>query len=285
MNHPNLKKIAEAAAVVGALCIAPQMAWAQASCAAKPPALVEPGVLTIGTNFAAPPMGFLKEDKPAGFEPELMTALAKSMCLEAKFVNLSFQGLFPALIAKKFDVISSRVGITDERSKTFDFVPVFVGGLRLITKKDANLRFNTETDVCGVSVAIVAGSTQMAALERAKADCPTGKPMDMKVFAGMNEAVHEVKKGSAAAAFIDWPVAAYVIQQDPNNFVEASPILSGKGGPSTPRNRNGLVFRKGDDANRAVVEAAFKRLVQDGTYTAILNKWNLSGGDVTKVAN
>lgn len=282
MSLAIIKKLAYTATMFGAILCAPPTAFAQASCAAKPPSLVEPGVLTIGTNFAAPPMGFLDGDTPAGFEPDLMVALAKTMCLTPKFVNLSFQGLFPALIAKKFDLVASRVGITDERRKTFDFVPVFVGGLRLITRKSANLRFSTETDLCGVPVAITAGSTQMAALERVKSECPAGKPMEMKVFAGMNEAVHEVSRGSAAAAFIDWPVAAYVVQQEPTNFVEASPILSGKGGPDTPRNRNGIVFRKGDDKNRAAVEAAFNQLVKNGTYSAILRKWNLNDGDVTK---
>lgn len=284
MRFPNLRKLAVSAAL-GSLVLMPQLAAAQAACLAKPPSLVEPGVLTIGTNFSAPPMGFLKDDKAAGFDSELGIALAKTMCLEPKFVNLSFQGLFPALIAKKFDLIASRVGITDERKKAFDFIPVFVGGLRLITKKDANLRFNTETDVCGSTVAITAGSTEMAALERVKSECPAGKPMTLKVFAAQNEAVHEVSKGSAQAAFIDWPVAAYMVQLNPNDFVEASPILSGKGGPDTPRNRNGLVFRKGDDANRKAVEAAFKSLLQNGTYAAILKKWNLEGGDITKIAN
>lgn len=285
MKFLNLPKLAIASALTGALFLAPQPASAQSACAVKPPpSLVEPGVLTIGTAFTAPPMGFLKDDQPAGFESELAIALAETMCLKPKFVNLSFQGLFPALIAKRFDLIASRVGITDQRKEAFDFVPNFVGGLRLITQKDSGLRFRTETDVCGVTVAITAGSTQMAALERVKGDCPPGKPMNMKVFAGQSEVVHEVAKRSAQAAFIDWPVAAYVIQQNPNDFVEASPILSGKG-PNTERNRNGFVFRKGDDANRQAVEVAFKAVVQKGTYAAILRKWNLEGGDVTKSAN
>lgn len=285
MKFFKLSRAAVPAAILAAWLLTGSAAFAQVACALKaPPSLVEPGVLTIGTNFSAPPMGFLKDDQPAGFDSELAMALADAMCLKPKFVNLAFQGLFPALIAKKFDLISSRVGITEERKKAFDFIPVFVGGLRLITKKDATLRFQTESDVCGVTVAITAGSTQMAALERVKAECPAAKPMTMKVFAGQNEAVHEVAKGSAQAAFIDWPVAAYMVQQNPNDFVEASPILSGKG-PNTERNRNGLVFRKGDDANRQAVEAAFKAVVQKGTYTAILKKWNLEGGDVTRVGN
>jgi polar amino acid transport system substrate-binding protein len=219
---------------------------------------------------------------PDGFDTELAVAIAETLCLKPKFVNLAFAGLFPGLISKKFDLISSRVGITDVRKQQFDFIPVFVGGLRLITQKDSNLRFQTEMDVCGSTVAIVAGSTQMAALERVKGECPAGRPMNMKVFAGQNEVIHEVAKRSAQAAFIDWPVAAYLVQQSPNEFVEASPILSGKG-PNTERNRNGIVFRKGEDANRQAVEAAFKAVIQKGTYAALLKKWNLEGGDITKV--
>jgi polar amino acid transport system substrate-binding protein len=264
--------------------MAPQMAFAQSACTLKaPPSLVESGALTVGTDFSAPPMGFLSDDQPSGFESELVIALAKTLCLKPKFVNLSFQGLFPSLIAKKFDFVASRVGITDQRKQTFDFIPEFVGGLRLITQKDSKLRFKNETDVCGVTVAIVAGSSQLAALERVKNDCPSSKPMNMKIFAGQNEAVHEVAKGSAQTAFIDWPVAAYIVAQNPDDFVEASPILSGKG-PNTERNQNGLVFRKGDDANRQAVDAAFKLLVRNGTYAAILKKWNLQEGDITSAA-
>ncbi|MGE3348990.1 MAG: transporter substrate-binding domain-containing protein [Ramlibacter sp.] len=284
MKISTFRHLAATAALAGAL-ITPQLAFAQGTCLPKPPSLVESGALTIGTDLSAPPMRFMKDDKPTGFDVDITVAIAKAMCLEPKFVNMSFQGLFPGLISKKFDLLSSSVGITDVRMQTFDFVPVFVGGLRLITKKGANLFFNTEADVCGSSVAIVSGSTQMAALERVKGSCPAGKPMEMRVFAAMNETVHEVAKGAAQAAFIDWPVAAYLVQTSPNIYFEASPILSGKAGANTLRNRNGLVFRKGDDANRAAVDAAFKSLVQSGAYAEILKKWNLDGGDVTKVTN
>ena len=123
----------------------------QAGCLPAPPNLVEAGYLTIGTALSAPPMGFMKDDKPSGFDPEMISAVAQAMCLKPKIVNLSFQGLFPGLISRKFDVIASQVGITDARKEAFDFVPVFVGGLRLVTPKGSTLKFKTETDVCGHS--------------------------------------------------------------------------------------------------------------------------------------
>jgi polar amino acid transport system substrate-binding protein len=268
--------------IVGGVAFCLAAASAGAQCLSAPPGLVEAGYLTVGTSLTAPPMGFMKEDKPSGFDPEFITAVAEKMCLKTKFVNVTFQGLFPGLIAKKFDVIASQIGITDPRKEMFDFVPVFVGGLRLVTQKDSGLRFKTESDVCGYAASIVAGSTQMAALERVKGECPAGKPMTLKVFSNQSEALNEVAKGAVNVAYVDWPVAANLIQQRPNDFIEASPVLSGKG-PNTERNRNGIVIRKGDSATQEAVSAAVKAAMSAGAYDEILKRWNLADGDVRKV--
>ena len=253
----------------------------QAECLPAPPKLVEAGYLTIGSALAAPPMGFVTDGKPSGFDPEMITAVAERMCLKPKIMNLSFQGLFPGLIGGKFDVIASQVGITDARKEVFDFVPVFVGGLRLVTTKGSALRFTTESDVCGHSASIVAGSSQMAALDRVKGSCPAGRPMTLKVFSSQIEALNEVAKHNVDVAYVDWPVAAYLVQQRPDDFVEASPVLSGKG-PGTPRNRNGIVVRKGETAMRDAVAASVKAVMASGTYDAILKTWKLADGDLRK---
>ncbi len=251
----------------------------KADCLPAPPSLVEAGYLTVGTSLTAPPMGFMKDDKPAGFDPEFIAAVAETMCLKTRIVNVTFQGLFPGLIAKKFDVIASQIGITEPRKEMFDFVPVFVGGLRLVTQKDSGLAFKSESDVCGNAASIVAGSTQMAALERVKGDCPAGKPMTLKVFTNQSEALNEVAKRAVNVAYVDWPVAAYLIQQRPQDFVEASPVLSGKG-PGTERNRNGIVIRKNETATHDAIARAVKAAMSGGAYDEILKRWNLADGDV-----
>lgn len=257
-------------------------AFAQgANCLPAPPSLIEPGTLTVGISLAAPPTSFMKDDGAAGLDPELIQAIAQKMCLKPKFVNMAFAGLFPALIARKIDVIHSQVGITDVRKETFDFVPVFIGGVRLVGSAKSKVYFKTEADTCGYTTAIMGGSTQMAALERVKDQCPSGKQMTLKPFGGQAEALNEVARGSAQAAFVDWAVANYAVQQRPNDFAIASPILSGKG-PNTQRNRIGIVFRKGETQNAAAVEAAFKAVLQSGEYDKMLAKWNLVEGDIRK---
>ncbi len=252
---------------------------AASDCLPQPPSLIEQGTLTVGISLAAPPTSFMKDDVATGLDPELINAIADAMCLKPKFVNMAFAGLFPALIAKKIDVIHSQVGITDVRKETFDFVPVFVGGVRLISSKSANLTFTTEADTCGTTVAIMGGSVQQAALERVKENCPSGKPLVLKPFGGQAEALNEVSRGSAQAAFLDWAVASYAAQQRPDDLKLASPILSGKG-PNTQRNRIGVVFRKGEQGNLDAVAAAFLKVEENGGYDRLLKKWGLSEGDI-----
>jgi polar amino acid transport system substrate-binding protein len=252
-----------------------------ADCLPAPPDLIEAGTLTIGISLATAPTAFILNDEPAGIDPDLMRALASAMCVKPKFVNMAFAGLFPALIAKKIDVIHSQVGITDVRKQSFDFVPVFVGGIRLIAGKKTGLKFNSEADTCGSTVAIMGGSTQQAALQKVKESCPADKVLTLKPFGGQAEALNDVARGSSQAAFVDWAVAAYAAQQKPDDYAIASPILSGKG-PNTERNRIGIVFRKGETANEQAVEGAFKKIVADGEYDKLLAKWNLNEGDIRK---
>lgn len=268
-------------AAVAALLLTGTAARAADTCLPPPPDLIETGTLTVGLSLATAPTAFILNDEPAGIDPDLIRALAKTMCLKPKFVNMAFAGLFPALIAKKIDVIHSQVGITDVRKQTFDFVPVFVGGIRLISGKKTGLFFQSEADTCGSTVAIMGGSTQQAALQKVKEACPADKVLTLKPFGGQAEALNDVSRGSSQAAFVDWGVATYAVKLKPDDYMIASPILSGKG-PGTERNRIGIVFRKGETANAQAVQAAFDRVVASGQYDTLLETWNLGEGDIRK---
>ena len=67
-----------------------------------------------------------KTNKPAGYDVELVTALAKAMGVKLKIVNLGFNGLIPGLVAKKFDMVSVGLSATPERKKAIDFTRAYV---------------------------------------------------------------------------------------------------------------------------------------------------------------
>ena len=76
--------------------------------------LVNPGVLTIGSDTAFPPFESMNGDVAEGFDVDLMAAIAKELGLEVKFTDRDFDTLIPTLKAGgKFDVIASGMTITD----------------------------------------------------------------------------------------------------------------------------------------------------------------------------
>ena len=252
-----------------------------AACAVKPPPdLVAPGTLIVGSNMATPPQMFIEAGQPAGFEIDLARAIAGAMCLKPQFVNIAFGGLFPGLVAKKFDYITSGLGITPQRQQVFDFVPYLAGGIQLVVRKDSGLHFKDENGLCGHSVATISGTTQARAIERVNEKlCKPGQKIDLKYFPSFNDAVIQLRKKSSDVAFVDWSFAAYVTGLMPE-LALGSPIISGRS--EVPRNKLGMAFRKGDRPMTDAVSAAMQQLEKSGEYDKILDKWHLKGGDIRK---
>ncbi|HXR94877.1 MAG TPA: ABC transporter substrate-binding protein/permease [Rhizomicrobium sp.] len=251
---------------------------ALAACPVKaPPGLVSAGRLTIGTMLTNPPQTFVENGQPAGFDIDLSRAIAAEMCLKPRFVNVTFAGLFPGLMSRKFDYLSSGLGITPQRRETFDFVPYFRGGIQFVGRKENRFFFQNEEGLCGLRVATIAGTTQALAIERANQGVCKQKPIDLSYFPSFNDAVIQLTKNSADIAFVDWAFASYISRLMPE-LAPASPIISGR--PEVPRNLMGLAFRKDEGPQEKAVSEAIQALEKDGTYDRLLNKWQLRNGDV-----
>ena len=73
-------------------------------------------------ELAYPPFeGKDAQGNPAGVSVDFMKDFAKSAGKEIKIENIAFDGLIPALLTGKVDMVMSSMTITDERRKTVDF--------------------------------------------------------------------------------------------------------------------------------------------------------------------
>ncbi len=257
-------------------------AGASADCAIKPPSnLVSAGTLTFGTMLSTPPQVFDDHGQPDGLDVDIAKAVASRLCLKPAFVNLAFPGLFPGLNSKKFDAVIAGIGITPQREEVFRFVPYFEGGNQLVVRKASKLAFTTEGELCGHSVATVTGSVEARALERSNKElCTHGKTIEIKVYPSFNEAVQQLVKSNSDVAWVDWPFASYIVNLMPD-LALGGPILSGV--PDKPRNKEGIVVRKDDDAAQTAIQQALTQVEASGDYDKILAKWHLQGGDIRLV--
>jgi amino acid ABC transporter substrate-binding protein, PAAT family (TC 3.A.1.3.-) len=100
------------------------------------------------------------QGKLVGFDIDLGNALCAQMQAKCVWVESQFDGMIPALKARKFDAILSDMGITEERLKQIDFtVPLYDTHTQLIARKGSGL-LPTAESLKGKTVGVEQGTVQ-----------------------------------------------------------------------------------------------------------------------------
>ena len=103
-------------------------------------------VWRVGTDATYAPFGFKDKDsgKLAGFDIDIINAIANEEGIEADIQNLNFDALLPALQSNTIDIAISDMTISEERVKSVDFSkPYYIAGNGLVVNID-----NTNIMIC-----------------------------------------------------------------------------------------------------------------------------------------
>ncbi|MFG6449229.1 ABC transporter substrate-binding protein [Roseateles sp. BYS180W] len=111
--------------------------------------------IRIGVEGAYPPFSEVGPDgKLKGFEIDLANALCAEMKAECTLVQQDFDGLIPALQARKVDAIIASMSITDERKKVIAFSNSYYNmPARFVARADAKLEISP-TGLKGKKIAV-----------------------------------------------------------------------------------------------------------------------------------
>jgi polar amino acid transport system substrate-binding protein len=232
--------------------------------------LVAPGKLTYGTAATFAPFEYMQDGKLVGFDIEFIGAIAKHMALAPAVLNIDFAGLIPALQGKRVDVINSGMYINPKRAEQVDFVPYMTIGNEIVVHAGNPLKIASRADLCGHRIAVTLGAIEeVYARQDVEACQKAGKPEPVVMtLPTAQDSALAVRQGRADALFDSSPGAAQMVSQLPDTFEVA-------GAPFEANTQVGIAVRKGDTALKDAIDAAMHEVVKDGTYAALLKKYNL----------
>jgi polar amino acid transport system substrate-binding protein len=203
-----------------------------------------------------------------GFDVDLMNALAQQLGTHASLINATFNGIIPGLLSSKYDIGASSFTDTKAREQQVDFVTYFSSGEGFYENGNSTASYNGLSSLCGHKVSVESGTT-----EETDAKTQAGKcHMTVLSYSDQNQTNLAVSSGRADVGFADSQVAGYIVKQSNGQFK-----LTGQAFSTAPY---GLALPKNSGLAPPIL-AALEKLMSDGTYTQILNKWGVQSGAIT----
>jgi arginine/ornithine transport system substrate-binding protein len=225
-------------------------------------------VVRIGVEGAYPPFSYTTADgKLEGFDIDIARALGKAMGVEVKLVPQDWDGIIPALLARKYDAIIASMTITEERKKKVAFSNKYYNTpAKFVTKKGSVKEFTKDT-LKGKTVGVQRATTHDSYLTD-----NYGKDVEIKRYASQDDAYLDM-----AAGRLDFLLADSVALSD--GFLKKP---EGKDfefvGPDMTEERwfgvgAGIACRKKDTDLVEMFNKAIDQIRADGTYKKIQDKY------------
>lgn len=231
--------------------------------------------IRVGVEGNYPPFSRLGPDgKLAGFDIDIALALCQKMGAECVLVQQEWDGMMPALAARKFDMIVASMTISDERRKAADFSDPYYDVPSRWVAKAGRFKDHDPATLKGQRIIVLRNSPRAQHVAAKYKDSPVllvNKETD--VYLELAAGRGDVGFGSSVVsseAFLKKPEGKGFAQ------VGATVRLDGGGGGV------GIAFRKGETALREKVNAALKAIKADGTYKRLADRYfdfDVSGGN------
>ncbi|MDN5785676.1 transporter substrate-binding domain-containing protein [Pseudorhodobacter sp.] len=172
----------------------------------------EAGVIKIGLSVFVPWSMRDKKGDLIGFELDVGRKLAADMGVDAEFVPTAWDGIIPALVSGKFDVIISGMSITAERNLTVNFSdPYAYSGLTILANTAMTKDLKTLEDYNKKEVTFAArrGATPATVIQQLFPNAT------LLLFDEDGASTQEVLNGNAHATMMSEPSPSDEVRKHP----------------------------------------------------------------------
>ena len=211
----------------------------------------------VGTNAEFPPFEYLDKGEVTGFDIELVNEIGKVMDADVKVVDMSFDGLLPALQMKKVDLVIAGMTATEERKKTVSFTQPYYTASQVIIVKEGNNSIKSFDDLKGKKVAVMLGFTGDTIVSEIEG-------VNVERFNAAYAGIMALQADKVEAVVLDSEPAKNYVKQNPGLVLAKA---------DAEQEEYAIALRKNDKALLEKVEKALAEVKANGTYDALIKKY------------
>jgi len=225
--------------------------------------ILKRGELRIAVQTQGPPFSFVdKAGNRTGSSVEFCKLMAQEMGVKAVFLDFDWDGLIPALLSGKADMLAADMTANLKRAMKIQFTePFYFTGSIIFTKVGETRRSLEEFNKEGVKVAVLLGATGEAVAKRflPKAEIKSYK-------GGGPLLIDAVLKGHADIGVNDESAVTGQVAEFPPNSVKVLPL-------KLSREPLAFAVRPEDTHLAQWINLFFEWVKEDGRYDQNINYW------------
>ena len=230
-------------------------------------AAAQAGPLRVGVEGAYPPFSWKEPDGSLkGFDIDFAYEVCKRLDRECVLIEQEWDGMIPALLAKKFDTIIASMSITEERKKKIDFtVKYYNTPPGIVAKKDAGFK-RTSAGLKGKRLGVQRATTHQCTAEKMFPDA------ELVLYATQEEVFQDLASGRLDAQISDslQAVEGFLKQDMGKGYAFVGDMIDDEECQGVGA---GFAVRKKDTELRDAMSKVIKSIRDDGTYKKLNDKY------------
>jgi polar amino acid transport system substrate-binding protein len=236
------------------------------------------GTLQVMTDPTYPPLETVDSSgNIVGSDFDLMNAIASKMGLNVKWTKGSFDGIIPGLVANRYDASIAGMYISNDKYSSVRMIQYGVAFNQVLVQPSyKGPQIESDTDMCGLTIAIQTGSTGIDEIKAASKTCGSkGKsPINLLEFQSANDALLAVTSARATGDIVGNVSSNYQIDQ-----IHADLRV---GGTLPTKYYEGIAVAKDSTQLAQAISLALQKLQASGEYQKILTKWKVQDTAVSQ---
>lgn len=231
------------------------------------------GKITAVNNGSFPPYEIVTGTELTGATRDISDAIGQLLGVEVDHASVAgLPALLSGINAGRYQFAMGPVGDYPDRQKSNDFID-WVREYVVFAVEKGNPQGITSLDTaCGKRIAVMSGGSAEKVIKQQAQKCTEGgKPaVEVQSFTDQPSSILAVRSKRSDAFFSSQAPLTYFVEQAKGQLE-----LSGVGQANGFKDiYQGAVVKKGSPLGGVLLDA-FKILMKDGTYAAVMKKWGL----------